>query len=105
MPLCSLCCGITLSARQYKHQPSFAELSESAAPCDLCKLMKDVLEASGCRKAVEEYREIRDGKFELMNDTNTTISATRTTTRQMRHLYHSTTISTVSDVWPACSSG
>ena len=74
MPLCSLCRGTTLSARQYKHQPSFAELSESAAQCDLCKLMKDVLEASGYHKAAEKYREDGDRKYELVNDTSITIS-------------------------------
>ncbi|ERF74718.1 hypothetical protein EPUS_04887 [Endocarpon pusillum Z07020] len=74
MPLCTLCNSITLSARQYKHQPSFAELSKSAAQCDLCKLMKDVLEASGCHKAAEEYRDHRDGKWELVNDTKITTS-------------------------------
>ena len=77
MPLCNYCSGISISACQHEHQPSFTALVQSAAGCDLCNLIMEVLGISGHRERAENYREHRDGKYDLVSDTSITISVNR----------------------------
>lgn len=74
MVLCELCNRIPVNAHQYKHQPDYESLLESAKTCELCRLIDQVCERNSQRKRAEEYRETIDGKYMLVNDTSITIS-------------------------------